>query len=95
MAAKGGAKTFAGFLIESKACANEVYFSSRHEFSKRACSKTPTPKIWSFILMNVKSSTRKSIFIFALKNQLFPCIRRIELSCPQRHANFQRDGKEK
>ena len=82
MAADGGAKTFAGFVIKPNACANEVYFSSQLKFSKRACSKTPTPKIWSFILMIVKSGTRKSVFIFGLTNQLFPCIRCDELICP-------------
>ena len=85
---QGGAKTFAGSKNKPDARANEVYFSARHKFSKRACSKTPTSKIWSFDLIILESCTRKTVFIFTLKNQLFPCIRLLELCFPQRQVHF-------
>jgi hypothetical protein len=38
--------------------------------------------------MILKSCTRKTVFIFTLKNQLFPFIRPLELCCPLGRVAF-------
>ena len=73
IAGKGGGRTFGQKIQKMSARANDVYFSAFHKFSKRACSKTLPSKIWGFNLTILKSCTGKAVFLFTLKNQLFPC----------------------
>jgi hypothetical protein len=88
MAGKGGERTFARKIQKMSARANYDYFLACHKFSKRACSKTLTAKIWGFKLTILKSCTRKTIFLVTLKNQLFLCIWSLKLCLPQRHTHF-------
>ena len=88
MAGKGGERTFGRKMQKTSAHANAVYFPAYHKFSKRACSKTLPSKIWGFNLTTLKRCTRKTVFLFTLKYQLFPCIFSRKLSSPQRHSHF-------
>ena len=73
MAGKGGERTFGRKIQKYGARANVVQFSACLKFSKRAWSKTPKSNNWRFNLTILKSWTRKTVFRFTLKNQIFPC----------------------
>ena len=95
MAGKGGGRTFGRKIQKMSARANDVYFSGWHKFSKRACLKTLISKNWGFNLTILKSCARKTVFLFTLKNQLFPCIFRLNLCLPQRYTHFFCTGRKK